>query len=265
MQIITLLNEKGGVGKTTLANTIGCGLAIIGYRVVLVDADPQGNLTSGLGVSLSAGLYDLLVRDAAFEDVARYVSPELYEEPGKPTKGHLYLIPGNKETRTIAQNVDSALVVRDKFTELADNIDVVLFDTSPTPSLFHASIYLATDHIIFPTELEFYSFQGLVHSLGHRNNYSRDRRELMGADINVMGIVPNKYRGKTLEHDENLARLKEQFGDKVWPPMPLRIVWGEAPLRKRSIFNYAPGSRAAKEGWRLVQRVHEGLINEKSS
>lgn len=261
MQVITLLNEKGGVGKTTLTNTIGAGLAIMGHRTLLIDADPQGNLTSGLGADLSPGFYDLLVRDAAFADVVRYISPELYEAPNMPVKGHLYLIPGNKESRTIAQNVEDALVLRNKMQEVSENIDVVLFDTPPTPSLLHSAIYLATDQILLPTELEYYSFQGLVHSLQHRANHEKTRMELIGRSINLMGILPNKYRGKTLEHEENLQRLRSQFGDKVWEPLPLRIVWGEAPLRKRSIFNYAPGSAASREAWAMIQKIHGVLIN----
>jgi chromosome partitioning protein len=262
MQVITLLNEKGGVGKTTLTNTIGTGLAILGHRVLLVDADPQGNLTSGLGAEPGPAFYDLLVRDASFNDVVRYVSPELYESPQMPVRGHLYLIPGNKETRTIAQNIDDALALKNKLDEVEDTIDVVIFDTSPTPSLLHSAIYLATDHILLPTELEYYSFQGLVHSLQYRQGYDTRRLQFVGRHINLMGIIPTKYRGKTLEHEENLQRLQSQFGDKVWPPLPLRIVWGEAPLRKRSIFNYAPTSIAAREAWNLVKKVHGVLTHE---
>lgn len=262
MQVITLLNEKGGVGKTTLTNTIGTGLAIMGYRVLLIDADPQGNLTSGLGAELSSGFYDLLVRDTSFSDVVRYISPELYEHPDVPVRGHLYLIPGNKESRTIAQSVDDTLVLKNKLEEVQDTIDVVVIDTPPTPSLLHAAIYLSTDQILLPTELEYYSFQGLVHSLQNRMNHENTRMQLVGQSINLMGIIPTKYRGKTLEHDENLQKLKSQFGDKVWQPLPLRIVWGEAPLRKRSIFNYAANSFAAREAWNLVKKVHGVLSHE---
>lgn len=78
MKIITLLNEKGGVGKTTIATHIAAGLAVRGMRVLLVDADPQGHATVSLGLQKEPGLYDLLVRDATFKSVLRFIPPKAY-------------------------------------------------------------------------------------------------------------------------------------------------------------------------------------------
>lgn len=261
MKTLTLLNEKGGVGKTTLASVIACGLAIRGYRVIAIDADPQANFTISMGLPPSPGFYDLIVRDAPFSEVMHFISPDIYGLPGKGAKGFLYFIPSNKETRTISQNTDNVLAVRQRLAELREEIDVVVIDTSPTPSLLHSSIYLATDYLIFPVELEFYSFAGLGSSIGHRNSFSQQKQGMGLGDIKVMGIVPNKFRKNTLEHQENLDRLRTQFKSLVWPELPLRIVWSEAAARKRSVFNYAPESSAAHEAWDMINRIEGTLQN----
>ncbi len=259
MHVITVLNEKGGVGKTSLVNAIASGLAIRGKRVIVIDADPQGNLTMGFGFKPNPGFYDLVVRNAPFNSVLQFVPPEVYQLPDAKVQGFLYLIGSNKETRTIAQNTDDVMAVHTRLRELADQIDVVIFDTSPTPSLLHTSIYLATDYLLFPVELEYYSFAGLSSSISNRNSVSQKKKQFGLGEIEIMGIVPTKFRKSTLEHQENLDRLHAQFKDTVWPVLPLRIIWSEAAARKRSVFNYAPDSAVAREAWHMVERV-EGII-----
>jgi chromosome partitioning protein len=259
MKVVTLLNEKGGVGKTTLATAIGCGLAIRGWRVVLLDADAQANLTMAVGLAPTPGFYNLIVRDAPFSEVLKFISPETYEVPGQPVNGFLYAVPSNRETQAISQSTDNVLAVRDALAKLADQVDVVLIDTPPTPSLLHASIYLATDYLLFPVELEYFSFTGLGSSLGNRNISNLRRKEIGLANTEIMGIIPNKVRLNTLEHQENLERLRGQFKELVWPELPLRIIWGEAAARRLSVFNYAPDSAASREAWGVVDRV-EGIL-----
>ena len=212
-----------------------------------------------MGINPSPGFYDLIVRDAPFSEAMHFISPEIYEVPDQDVRGFLYLIPSNKETRTISQNTDNVLAVRQRLAELEDEIDIAIIDTSPTPSLLHASIYLATDYLLFPVELEYYSFAGLGSSIGHRNSFSVQKKTMGLGEIKVMGIVPTKFRRNTLEHQENLDRLKAQFKGLVWPELPLRIVWSEAAARKRSVFNYAPDSAAAREAWAMIDRV-EGVL-----
>jgi cellulose biosynthesis protein BcsQ len=131
MKILTFLNEKGGVGKTTLASTIGAGLAIMGYRVLLIDADPQGHMTISFGVKKQHSLYDLLVRDAEFNDsgIVHTISTDVYAMPnGKNNpNGRLFIVPGNRETRLVAQALDSEpFAIRNRMMELAQE-DIVDF------------------------------------------------------------------------------------------------------------------------------------------
>ncbi len=266
MKVLTLLNEKGGVGKTTLSATIGAGLAIMGYRVLMIDADPQGHLTISYGVSKQHSLYDLLVRDKEFDDpgIVHAIPPESYAIPDRPTDGRLFIIPGNRETRLISQALDNEpFVIRNRLTELAEEgtIDFVLFDTSPTPSAFHALIYLATHHILFPTEVTYLSFDGLVRSIESTTGFSRKKTQSGLEDIKLTGIIPTKYRPKTLEHREKYQALKKGFGDLVWNPLPMSVVWEESVARKVSIFRYAFDHPAASDAWKVARKVREKVLN----
>lgn len=259
MKIVTLLNEKGGVGKTTLAIHIAAGLAIRGHRVVLADADPQGHATLSLGVNKAPGLYDLLVRGAAFKDVLRVAPPDIYQIPDYPPKGQLLVIPSNVETRSIPIQISDAFAVEDRFRELESVVDIVIFDTSPTPSLLHGSIYLATDAIIYPTKCEFLSFDGLIESLTHRDMIQPTRDRWGLSNIEIMGIVPVMYRSATLVHQENLNKLKAKFGKLVWPEISMRTTWAEASTVGQLVYRFAPESSATREIWELVDRVETTL------
>ncbi|MAS37350.1 MAG: hypothetical protein CL610_25335 [Anaerolineaceae bacterium] len=255
MKVITLLNEKGGVGKTTLATHIAAGLAIRGQRVVLIDSDPQGHATVVCGLPKEPGIYNLLVRDAPFNDTMRLVPPEQYQMPNEPLTGQLFVVPSNIESRNIANSISDAFAVSDRLEELKEFIDYVVIDTSPTPSLLHGSIYLATDYIIYPTKCEYLSFDGLVESIKHREAAQLNRDKWNLGPIEVMGIVPTMYRNQTIEHSENLKELRQQFGKLVWPPIHQRTIWAEAVTMRQPVFAIAPQTKAAAEALALVDRV----------
>lgn len=255
MKTVTLINEKGGVGKTTIAIHVAAGLAIRGYKVVLADADAQGHATVSLGLKKDPGLYDLLVRGTPFKEVLRPVNPEVYAPLEQPPKGQLYVVPSNVETRSIPMQISDAFAVADRFRELKDLVDVVIFDTSPTPSLLHGSIYLATDSIIYPTKCEYLSFDGLVESFAHRDSMQQARSRWGLEDISVMGIVPTMFRASTLVHQENLNKLKSRYGDLVWPEVFMRTIWAEASTVGQLVFRFAPDSGAARDMWSIVDRI----------
>lgn len=262
MKIITLLNEKGGVAKTTIATHIAAGLAIRGYRVVLVDADPQGHATIAYGLAKEPAFYDLIVRGAAFKDVLRLVPPERYTVPDSAgdVRGQLYVIPSNIETRSIPTSIEDGFIVLKRMNELRQAVDYVIFDTSPTPSLLHGSIYMATDGILYPTKLEVWSFDGLRESMVHKNQFTPIRQQYNLPEIEILGIIPTMKRQKTIEHKENERILKERFGELVWEAMPERTIWAEAASAKKMVYSIAPGSKTEGDAWRIVdtlmERVH---------
>lgn len=252
MKTLTLLNEKGGVGKTTLATHIAAGMAIRGKRVILVDADPQGHATVALGLQKEPMLHDLLVRDLPFQSALRRVPPEIYTTPEQASRGELFVIPSDASARVIPLMTSDVMVVRNRFKELENVIDIVIFDTAPTPSLLHGSIYMATDAIIYPTKCEYLSFDGLVESLKHKDEASRARRHMGMNEVKVGGIIPMMYRAGTQSDDYGIEVLQERFGSLVWPAISLRTVWNQASFARRMLFNFAPDTKAAAEAWHTV-------------
>lgn len=258
MNIITCSNEKGGVGKTTLAITLAAGLAIRGQRVVIIDADPQGHTTLILHGHKEPGLYNLLVNGLGWGEVERETHFDHWADRAQPS-GKLYVLPGDYQTINIAQQVSNVFEVGERLRELERIADAVVIDTSPTPSALNGMVQLITDCILFPTSCESLALDGLGESLYHRDQATVQRARYGYPVVRTLGIVPTLYRATTLEHRENLDDLRNQLGEMVWPPMPLRTVWPEAARARLSIFAYQPDGEAASEGWELVDRVEEAL------
>lgn len=252
MKVVSLLNEKGGVGKTTLSTHLAAGLAIRGNRVLLVDADPQGHATVAFGLEKEPLLHDLIVRDLPFDKAVRRVSPEYYVTPGQTIQGDLYVISSDMSTRVIPLMISNSMIVRNRFAELSDIMDWVIFDTAPTPSLLHGSIYMATDYIIYPTKCEYLSFDGLQESMKHRKEASEQRVNIGLEEVKVGGIVPMMYRAGTQADDKGIEMLRQNFGKHLWPAIKLRTVWSQASFARRILFNYAPETKACAEAWRVV-------------
>lgn len=267
MKVITLLNEKGGVGKTTLAVHIAEGLAAkYSLRAMLIDADPQGHSTRRCAWTPKApGFYDLLVRGKNFMDVAVEIPGEKFGIPDERLPdGRLWVIPSNIETRNIAASISDADALALRLDELHDLIDVVVIDTSPTPSLLHGAIYTATDAILYPTKLEMMAFDGLVESITHRMAADEQRKKRWGIPpMDVLGIVPIAYRKGTIEQDRNLSDLIGHFGSMVWDAVPQRTLWTEAESQALPVYMIAPFSPAAAEAWQMIDRVAEklGVVN----
>jgi len=264
MRIITFLNEKGGVGKTTLATHMASGLAVKGYRVMLVDADPQGHATVSLGLKKEAGLLNLLINDWEFSDVLRTPATDIYALQDSAPAGKLFVLPSAVGVRAIPGAMEDVTLLAQRFDEVKNDIDAVIIDTSPTPSLLHSSIYLATDGILFPTECEYLSIDGLANSVNRRANFNPLRLQINRQPIEVLGIVPNKYERKTVLHNEHLKMLLKKFGRHVWSPIPKYTSWREASAARRMVWALDPESKSADIAWKFVNRMSERLAQWQS-
>lgn len=261
MYTITLLNEKGGVGKTSLANALASGLAVRGHRVLVADTDAQGHATLSFGVPKEAGLYNFLVRRDETAKCLKKVPKDVWLPEDKESQGEIFIIPSNFETRNIASSMGDGFYLANRIRSMADVFDFVIFDTSPTPSLLHTSIYMATDGIIYPTELEALSVDGLMESearLSNANDYFVKRG--IRSPIEPLGIVPNKTTMRLIEHGEYWKALVNEFGqDIMFKPISDRVKWKEAQTARKSIFAYAPDSDEAYIAERFVSEVMERM------
>jgi chromosome partitioning protein len=246
MQTITLLNEKGGTGKTTTATNLAAGLARRGHTVVLMDADAQANATEAFGLTPAPAIYDVIIRGAAWRDTLTPVPMERWTD--KNTPGNLLVVRSNIETRSIPTSTNEAAVVYRRLHELrrTGRVDYVIIDTPPTPSLFHSSILLASDAVLFPTTPEDWSITGTHHALRHARDASVQRQHNNLAPIRELGVIPTMVRKRTGVHGAIMDDIDEEFrGVPVWEPMPMAILWAECALAKQSIFAYAPDSDKA--------------------
>lgn len=266
MRTVMVYNEKGGVGKTTLSAQIGAALAIKGYKVLMIDADPQAHLTVALKQPKRPYLYNLMVRDeldgGAWNQCLSLIAPQLYQFRHFNAKGDLYLAPGNAETAGIVGNIADSFALFNKLEEVEDVFDYVFIDTAPTRSTLHAMLYLASDYIIIPTQLEALSFDGIKQTLESLRRFSRQRQAMGLGAIELVALIPNMFRKITGLHNENLKLLRKPFAKVITEPIPMTILWGELSQSEyASIFAYHPKSRIAQITWEIVKCVVERMEN----
>jgi chromosome partitioning protein len=262
MYVITLLNEKGGVGKTTGATHLAAGFAIRGYRVLLIDADPQGHSTRQLRVGEYGGFYRLLIQDEEWNRVLRQPPAEAWHNGD--AKGSLILLPGNEETRAVPLLTSDAMLLRERLEELKDlgteeapAPDIVVIDTAPTPSLTHAMINVATDYIVYPTQCEDLSLEGLAKSTKHMKQQNQIRRANGLGAARIGGVLPMMYDANTNAHKHGMGVIVKHFGDKVGAPIGARTIFKQASYMKQTLFAFAPQDVATYEMWAAVDMVSE--------
>lgn len=237
-RVITVTNQKGGVGKTTTAVSLGAALAERGLRALLVDCDPQGNATSGLGVrpaELSESIYDVIVLGRPLLEVAI----EIREVPG------LTLVPSN--VSLAGSELELAdLPLRESRLRLAldglEDYDYVLLDTPPSLGLLTVNCLVAADSLLIPLQCEYYALEGLS-SL--TQTQALVRRSLNPA-LALAGIVLTLFDPRTILSAQVVSEVRRQFGDQAFTTViPRSVRLSEAPSHGIPITLYEPGGRAA--------------------
>lgn len=254
MKVIAVKNNKGGVGKSTIAAHIAVGMSMRGLRVGLIDTDTQGHASFMLNSAESDGLYDVLIRGLPVGEVAVPI-----EIPGLLDVGNLWLLPGAMRTYKIAHELGDERAFA--FVELCDDmakefdLDVIVVDTAPTMSQLDGAIMLAVDEFLYVTECERLAFDGVVKAIAQMEQSAKSRRRWMNRESHVLGIIPNKMRAGTSLHRHNIKMLSDHYGALVWTPIRQATVWPEAANFGQLIFQYAPNDGSAADAWAITDRV----------
>ena len=250
MSIIAIANQKGGVGKTTLTVHLAYWLARQGRNVIIVDADPQGNATAwALDNDMSLdGMWRVLV---GREPVSAVVQASKWEDvrilPGNGTTGDAMTVLST--LRRPFQTVATALRPLDAMA------DYVFIDMPPSRASGFLETLFAAKYLLIPTQLERLSLQGV--------SLMADTVRLLAEEYDhapqLLAVVPNMVRMRTLEHKENLEDLVNGFGSLVWPPVPLTTRLAEASSYGTTIFETEQGSIVTQALAGIGQRIMANL------
>lgn len=259
MKTIAVANRKGGVGKSTIAVHIAAGLATKGYNVLLIDTDPQGHAGYSLGVDPQPGLFNLMVERNEFKDVIRPIAPSRFSVPDNPSVGKLFLLPSDEKTTVVPLLEKNPFAFHYRLQEIDTLFHYAIIDTAPTATMFDGSVYMAAGAFLYVTECEALSFDGLNQGVRQIQEFSKARASEQLPQTYLLGILPNRFRKGTDNHEHNLTVVRQAFGDKVWSPLPLRTLISEATNFKQAVFAYAPTSREARIFWGLTNKFEEAI------
>lgn len=249
--VITITSQKGGVGKTTTADSLAAGLAKRGKEVLLIDLDPQGQAGTALGIPPEPGVFYLLTMGNTPQSTT-FVR-QWIRQTGRE---HLWLIPGSQETmaaQTVlnAQNKPVSHIREAIAPFMRTGLDYIVFDTAPSVGGIQERAIWAADLAIIPTATEFLALDG-VKKVAETMRTLQLEKGWQGA---LLGVLPTFFDEQTRESQSSLRDLQSAFGDRVLQPIHRATVLRECPAEGRTIFEKDPLSRAAKEYWRLVDEV----------
>lgn len=253
MITIAIANEKGGVGKTTTAVTVATGLARLGYKVVLVDTDAQGNVALYLGLDSDDALHSLLIKEWPVSKCITYANHER----------RLAVIrsgPKTVFTKTVLSAQRAPVdILTNALEPLQDLADYTIIDTAPSKDPLSLATLYAADLVLIPTLCETLSLNGVKSII----ETIADLRNTYNATTVLLGIIPTKYRSTTKEHRINLNLLAQtyyrQVGSKkkslIYPKIPDAIVVAQSTAYQQPLWNYAPLAPATLAYQRVVERM----------
>jgi chromosome partitioning protein len=253
-RVISIVNQKGGVGKTTTAINLGAYLAEMGKFVLVVDLDPQANATSGMGIdhrNLSAGVYEAVLGHSKLKDVVQgtaHVGLRIAPATAALAGLNVELVPlENREFK-----------LREAILEVRNDYDFILVDCPPTLGLITLNGLVAGDEILIPVQAEYYALEGL----GQLLDTVQLVKERIRPDIDILGAVITMYDGRTKLSDDVLQELYKYFPNNIFRSViPRNVRLAEAPSFGRSIAHFDPSSKGARAYERLAREVLEREIH----
>lgn len=237
-KIIAFANQKGGVGKTTSAVNIAACIAKSGYSVLMIDCDPQGNATSGLGISkknLSSSVYDVLIGNNTPEEVII-----------KTNTKNLSIIPSSIDLVAaeleLVKVEDREYRLKNAVQTIKDKFDYIILDCPPSLGLITINALNTATGIVVPLLCEFYSLEGLT----QLTRTIRLVRQSQNPSLELIGVIINMYDGRLNMSLQVLEQIKKYFPDKIInPPIPRNVKVSEAPSHGMPVIEYDKFSKGA--------------------
>jgi chromosome partitioning protein len=250
-RIIAIANQKGGVGKTTTTVNLGAALAELDYRVLVIDLDPQGNATTGLGVearNFELSMYDVIMRDQPLEDCIEptsvknlFVAPATIDLAGV----EIELVPAFSREMKLKRAIDTVV----------DDFDFVLIDCPPSLGLITVNGLAAADEVLVPIQCEYYALEGLSQLLRNVNLVSTN----LNQTLEVSTIVLTMYDARTRLSVDVANEVREHFSERVCRAViPRTVRLSEAPSFGQPITVFDPTSRGAVAYRELAKEVSNG-------
>ena len=255
-KIVSIANQKGGVGKTTTSINLSTILAKKGKKVLMIDADPQGNASSGVGVDreeIELSVYDILINDVNIEEVVK-----------KTNIKNLDICPSNINLAGAEVELVSVMSrehrLKEKLDTIKDNYDYIIIDCPPSLGLITLNAFTASDSVLIPVQCEYYALEGLGQLL---NTISLVKKHL-NKEIEVEGALLTMYDARTNLSNQVVKEVKKYFNDKVYKNViPRNVKLSEAPSYGMPISVYDPRSKGAKSYEKFVREFLK--INEAES
>lgn len=247
-EVIAVVNQKGGVGKTTTSVNLGSALAMQGRRVLLLDLDPQTNATSGLGVNhqdFPHSVYNLLVDDIdAYKAIAKTSEENYWVFPSSPDLSGASVELVNQEKREFR--------LKEKLESLQDKFDYIIIDCPPSLGLLTVNGLVGSSKVLIPVQAEYYALEGL----GQLLNTVGLVQEHIAPDLEIMGAVVTMFDRRNKIAGQVVDELKKYFPYKVFDSViPRNVRLTEAPSHGQTIFQYSPNCSGAIAYQRLGREV----------
>ena len=251
-RIIAIANQKGGVGKTTTSVNLSACLAHIGKKVLLIDTDPQGNATSGVGINkgdVQNCIYDILIDDVELNDVILQTKVE-----------NLDIIPATISLAgaeiELVSTISSEVRMKHAIHEAKDMYDYIIIDCPPSLGLLTINALTASDAILIPVQCEYYALEGLSQLLSTIRLVQKHLNE----DLIIDGVLLTMFDARTNLGIQVIEEVKKYFQDKVYKTIiPRNVRLSEAPSHGEPIIVYDSRSRGAEVYLELAKEVvHNG-------
>lgn len=246
MRKLAVSITKGGTGKTTTTVNLAAGLALQGARVLVVDADSQGQASQMLGLNPKHGLAEVISQAAKAEAVAVEARPNLYLLTGGRALAGVRRLIARKDFRSERTLVDALDSIEGQY-------DFVVFDTAPSWDPLTVNVLFYATEILAPVSLEVLAIKGLVEFVGNIESIQK-----YNPDIMLQYVLPTFFDRRVKKSSEILAQLEAYCEDKLCPPIRYNVRLSEAPGHRQTIFEYAPKSAGAQDYRKLIERVQNG-------